>query len=74
MILIILGIAFYWYEIRPAQIRTRCNKKVMNEGYALTSEAERELLGNDMNKINEFERKKGEYWYIYCLHDNGLKE
>lgn len=72
--LIIFGIAFYWYEIRPSSIRKKCAEKVTTEGMALTGEAERERLGWDMNKINSIEREKGEYWYRDCLHENGLEK
>jgi len=72
--LIILGIAFIWYEVRPARIRASCNEKVLNDELYSTSKAERELLGGDMNKINKMEREKTDFWYKDCLRDNGLKE
>jgi hypothetical protein len=31
--LVLLGIAFYWYEIRPANIREKCAKDTLPAGY-----------------------------------------
>ncbi|MDO8610646.1 MAG: hypothetical protein Q7R95_08935 [bacterium] len=75
IVLIILAVAFYWYGIRPAQIRKNCHKKVWDDpSLVLTTNFERNQLGGDMNKINKAEREKADYWYKDCLNENGLKE
>lgn len=75
LIIVLLVLAgFYWYEIRPSSIRSKCNKQVLMEQQYSTTKLEKEQLGGDMNKINKSEREKIDFWYKDCLRDNGLKE
>lgn len=71
---IILGIAFYWYELRPFQIRSECNNKVLNNRLYHATDAEVNDLQGDMVKINSLEREKSDFYYKDCLRDNGLKD
>ena len=73
-IVLVLAVVFYWYEIRPANIRSKCNKKVLMERQYSTTKFEKDQLGGDMNRINKVEREKTDFWYKDCLRDNGLKE
>jgi len=68
----VLCFVFFWFEVRPSQIRKNCYETMVNDGWALTGKAERERLGWDMNKINAVEREKGDFWYNDCLHEHGL--
>lgn len=72
--LIVIGIAFYWFEVRPTQIRKKCDEKVLTESLYSVSQAEREKLRRDMNKINALEREKSTFWYEQCLHENGISK
>jgi len=71
---LILVSLFYWYEIRPSNIRKTCEKYVFDNMLWQTSTHERERLGNDMNKINEKEREKQTFYYTECLHESGINE
>lgn len=53
---IILGLAFYWYEYRPARIAKKCNS------YAEDIDPTIYYPGIEKGEIN----------YIKCLRDNGL--
>lgn len=61
--LIILGGAFYWYEVRPSQIRKGCiqitNSKFNPEKFAA-----------DLSGKNYFD----DTTYKKCLIENGVKE
>ncbi len=76
LIVLALG-AFYWYELRPANIRAECKKYLLSGSgleLTLTNDAEKEALGGDINKINRAEQEKSDYWYKDCLNERGLKE
>ena len=69
----ILGLLpFYWYELKPANIRSTCQKRIITERLYTTSSFERELLKGDMNKINEYEREKSNHEYNNCIHESRL--
>lgn len=72
--LLILSGAFYWYELRPVNIRVECKKYVESNRLWEVQPAEREFLGGDINKINAAEREKTNFWYKDCLNGKGLKE
>ncbi|MEI6326805.1 MAG: hypothetical protein WCO78_01650 [Candidatus Roizmanbacteria bacterium] len=72
--IVILGIAFYWYELRPAQIRTWCINKVSVDKLYRTTEAESKELQGNMVKINTLERDKSDFWYKDCLRNKGIKD
>ena len=74
VILILLLGAFYWYGIRPANIRIKCKGSVSDSRIDLTSEIEKDELGQNMNKINAAEREKSDFWYKDCLRAKGLVE
>ena len=40
IVLLALGLAFYWYELRPTQVKKECYKKSINTGFKSTSEAD----------------------------------
>jgi hypothetical protein len=63
---------FSWLAIRPSSIRIKCDKKVSNDPYFLTTKEQRDSLGGDMIKINAIERETFSYWYTQCLHENGI--
>ena len=73
-IIIIVGAGFYWFQLRPAIIRVDCKKWVSDSKISLTSDAEQQELGLDMNKINEAERIKSDFWYKDCLNSKGLEK
>jgi hypothetical protein len=73
LVLLVIG-AFYWFELRPASIRTECKKYVSDSHLDLTSDAEKTALGLDMNKINKAEQEKSDFWFKDCLNERGLKE
>ncbi len=72
LILAILVCIFYWFQLRPSNIRKECKKYVSESRLDLTSDIEKEELGNDMIKINKAEQEKADFWYKDCLNSKGL--
>lgn len=67
---IIIGLLFYWFQIRPANIRTKCSDYAMEKSvalYPLISErgtTKRTILQEEMEvKL-----------YSSCLHEKGLEK
>jgi len=58
VIIVMVGFLFYWFEIRPANIRATCYNKTK-----LTSE----------NRYESFTITEGNTYYDNCLHSFGLK-
>lgn len=67
---IALGIAFYWFQIRPADIRTKCSDYANEKSVALypfSSEPDttkRTILQENMERT----------LYSSCLHEKGLEK
>jgi hypothetical protein len=74
VVIVALIVVFYWFEIRPASIRSGCKDKVQSQKLYEISDLERESLGNDMDKINRAEREKSEWWYKDCINGEGLAD
>ena len=72
IVILIVLFVFYWYEIRPAHIRSMCQKRIISERLYATSTFERDLLKGDMNKINAYEREKTTHEYTNCIHEQGI--
>lgn len=62
LVILILGITFYWYELRPSFVVKRCEQFTYD------------ILKED--SPNGFESYKDQYNFYYrrCLQENGLKE
>ena len=73
MVAILIG-SFYWFQLRPSNIRKQCNERVLKEQEYSTSKAEREQLNNEMVKINAVEREKADFFYKDCLHQKGIEK
>lgn len=56
--LIFLGFAFYWFQLRPAQIRKDCSKLLTSRGGGLSNAG----------------LPSGKNAYDYCLLRNGLEK
>ena len=54
--LIIFGVCFYWFEVRPANIRSDCE-------YFAVDAAENIAMSGDSTQ---------DFFYQQCLHENGL--
>lgn len=70
LLALLLIVVFYWFEIRPASIRSDCMKKATDE--AVTSIT-------DEREPNTYKRGKMQEEYITnaykdCLHEKGLAE
>lgn len=76
-VLIILGVAFYWYEWRPAQIRKECIQLAIQ---GKSSKFLNSDNGFDANKFaNEYLAKSGQQeaidaFYRNCLREKGISE
>lgn len=64
---------FFWFEIRPVNIRKECYDYVISNGLYETSNEERDEMGRDMPKINKEEEIRYKLHYENCLSKYGLK-
>lgn len=55
LVILVLSFLFYWFQIRPANIRKEYNDHVLSNGLYRVSNEERDELGGDMQKINKEE-------------------
>ena len=63
--LILIAFLFYWFQIRPAQIKTKCEGKARNLVIDMAEERNSVITkSNFTQRIDEF--------YKLCLHGNGL--
>ncbi|OGD90299.1 hypothetical protein A2W45_04095 [Candidatus Curtissbacteria bacterium RIFCSPHIGHO2_12_41_11] len=72
VVIIVLVIAwFYWFQLRPASIRSSC-MKISRENTALlgTTDSFEQL---EWSKKIEVQNETMEKAYQRCLHDKGLK-
>ena len=60
LVLVILGVVFYWYEYRPSQIKKLCSEKVIN-----TMKEQKGISINEGSTAYNF-------LYNNCLHSYGL--
>lgn len=70
ILLLIAGFLFYWFEIRPANIRTECLKRVQEEStmvYSFDDEP-------DVDKRGRLQERYIDQYYKNCLHKKGLAE
>lgn len=75
MIILILGVAFYWFQYRPTQIYSYCNYKAQEDAKnALKDKTE---IGADIYKeaVEKGMYLKDDYEYAYkkCLRENGIE-
>jgi len=74
LILTVIGVSFYWWQIRPSQIRKTCVVESGNEAVELakikarTDPAYKETASKGMYKINDYDEL---YWRY--LNQRGLK-
>ena len=61
LIILFLGFIFYWFQIRPSQIRQRCHKWIVD------------LPGSIEKELSEKGIKAYDALYNRCLHEKGLK-
>ncbi len=62
--LIILGLAFYWYEYRPSQIKKECFNKAIDFRIEVKDKID-SISSEDLNKSYDF-------IYKNCLRQRGL--
>lgn len=62
--LVILGLGFYWFDLRPMQIRTRCNNEALDKVGQATKQA-----GTSEGLFEGYD-----LLYKTCIRKKGLKE
>jgi hypothetical protein len=67
MLVIGIGLAFYWYEYRPSQIRSTCESKSMEQ-----AKASFKTMGKGPPEDLFVPILKGAY-YMSCLREHGLE-
>ena len=71
IVLVILGVAFYYYELRPTQIRKECwarIEKIKNEKTTSNYFMSQEFL------IKQGMQKEIDTFYSNCLKEKGLEK
>jgi regulatory protein YycH of two-component signal transduction system YycFG len=68
-VLIILGFVFYWFEIRPAKIRTDCSNIAPLDTVQAQNLTEKDAVEQETRVLSL--RKET---YINCLHEHGLSK
>lgn len=71
MLVVGLGLAFYWYEYRPAQIRATCEAQAAEQAAELL----RQWMGDKAPKILEglYGQSHKEAYYLSCVREHGLE-
>jgi hypothetical protein len=77
IVLVVLGVAFYWYEWRPSEIRkecvsvaTQCAKRVMKDKSELAPESyTKEQVERGFYMIRDYDK-----CYNDCLSEQGLEK
>lgn len=69
--LLVLGFIFYWFEIRPAQIREKCINAYSNAFNEIVSDDGRGGLYGSASINSRISENKGNY--EKCLIENGLE-
>lgn len=59
-LLLIIGLAFYWYEYRPSQVKKEC--------YSIA----RVNVGVYGDRIDFYNRGNYDFYYKWCLEQKGL--
>jgi hypothetical protein len=71
MLVIGTGLAFYWYEYRPSQIRATCEAKSTEQA----AEFFRQAMGKNAGKVFEglYGQANKEAYYLSCVREHGLE-
>ena len=67
-----IGLAFYWYEYRPSQIRATCETQSTEQA----QEFRRQMMGKQAPKgFSEglYSIANKEAYYLYCVRGQGLE-
>jgi hypothetical protein len=72
MLIVGLGLAFYWYEYRPSQIRATCETQSTEQA----AEFLREMMGKQAPKglpKGLYSQANKEAYYLSCVREHGLE-
>ena len=71
MLVVGLGLAFYWYEYRPSQIRATCEAQAAEQA----AEFFKQLMGSKGSKVSEglYGQAHKEAYYLSCVREHGLE-
>lgn len=73
---IIFSILFYWFQIRPSQIKSGCTEQAKEEARSsLRKKAGMDPFNSEYKKAveqNMYLKKDNEDFYQDCLHSKGL--
>lgn len=71
MLIVGMGLAFYWYEYRPSQIRATCETQSAEQA----AEFLRQLMGKQPPKGLEglYSQANKEAYYLSCVREHGLE-
>lgn len=76
LVVFVLGLLFYWFQIRPSNIKSECSKNALQEAVRQwqneVSKAVRTYgLPDDPNE-ERYSQKVYENYYMICLQKKGL--
>jgi hypothetical protein len=88
ILIAILGLAFYWYEYRPSQIRATCEAQAVEQAMQSFSQAAQsfnEIMGNLVPESFQealpealpeeglYNEANKEAYYLSCVREHGLE-
>ena len=71
ILVIIMGIAFYWYEYRPSQIRSVCERQSIEQAQELFKQITGKKPSKDLEGLYSIANK--EAYYLSCVREQGLE-
>jgi len=77
LVILILGAAFYWFQLRPTQVRKNCYTEAKEKAISLLGKkvADQPSQYSDMAKIgNYFLKDDFQFLYQNCLKKYGLEK
>lgn len=71
MLVIIMAVAFYWYEYRPSQIRSICERQSIVQAQEFFKQIAGKKTPRDSQGLYIIANK--EAYYLSCVREQGLE-
>lgn len=76
IILLVLCVAFYWFQLRPSTIKSNCNSQALDQARNMTK-VRAQMRPQDLDTVkaaenNLFQTSDYNSYYDRCLQEKGL--
>jgi hypothetical protein len=71
ILVISMGVAFYWYEYRPSQIRSFCERQSIEQAQEFFKQITGKKPSKDSEGLYNIDNK--EAYYLSCVREQGLE-